>query len=82
MFAAKLEGAIGDGIEDVAGAGLEFFAGGDVVPERGAGYDRANPGREADEVEGWDCAAGASEEHHSSAWAQTGEGLLEGGFAN
>ena len=82
VFEAEFEGAGGDGVEDVGGAGEEVGAGGDVVLEGGSGDEEGAELREADEVEGRDGAGGTTEEGEKSAGLETEEGLVEGGLAD
>jgi hypothetical protein len=82
VLETELERAVGDGVEDGVGAEFEFFAGGDVVVELGAGDEERAEAGELDEVEGRDCTAGGAEEDEGSARAKDFEGLVEGGFAD
>jgi len=79
---AELEGAVGDCVEDSFGAGFEFGAGGDVVPECGASDEEGAHGGEADEVEGRYGSAGSAKESEEASGAKALERLLEGGFAD
>ena len=80
VFDAQLEGAAGDAVEDVFGAGFEIGGRGDVVLHGWARDVEGTHGREADEIEGRDCSARAAEEDHEATGAEALERLLEGGL--
>jgi hypothetical protein len=82
VFEAELESAVGYAVEDGFRAGLKVGGGGDVVLHGGASDVERAHGGETDEVEGWDGAAGSSEEDHEAAGAEALEGLLEGRLAD
>jgi hypothetical protein len=78
MFETKLQGAVGNGIEDSGSSKLEVFARGDIIPERrSCDVERAEKG-ESDEIEGGHSSAGASEEDKRSARTEHFQRLVEG----
>src|SRR5277367_204563 len=82
MLHADLERACIDGGEDGLRTGDEVFAGEDVMLQRGTRDEERALGGQLDEIEGWDCSAGTSEENHRAAQTEDVQRLLEGGLAD
>jgi hypothetical protein len=79
---AKLQFAVFHHLKDRAGTIAQFLSGRDVMPERGPGDVERAFGRELDEIEGRNGAAGASKEDHVTARAEDVEAFFESGLTD
>src|SRR5579863_586677 len=77
-----LELAGGEPAEEIAGAGGQLLAGGDVVEKGGAGEEQRAVGGQAAGIDRRHRAARLAEQRHQAARRQAGESLVEGGTAD